>query len=147
MAIPLRKPTAEQHEGPVPSLRYSADWHTGALRIADARCAVTALLSQAGHTPDQRAAEDAQLIVSELITNAVRHAPGPGGLRLELAPHTASLLITVWDTSPRLPRPLAPDPERIGGHGLHLVAALSEELKATPSSGGKRITATLRIRG
>lgn len=145
MAIPLRNPGAGRQAQPLGSLCYSADWSTGAVRIAAARGAVTALLSQAGHEPDQRPAQDAQLVVSELITNALVHAPGPSGLRLELTPDLASLLITVWDSSPFLPRAQAPDPGRIGGHGLHLVTALSEELEAAHAPGGKRVTATVRL--
>ncbi|MEU8589192.1 ATP-binding protein [Streptomyces sp. NPDC048664] len=145
MAIPLRNPGAGRRTQLLGSLRYSADWGTGAVRASDARGAVTAVLAQAGHTPDRRPTQNAQLVVSELVTNALVHAPGPSGLRLELTPE--SLLITVWDSSPRPPRSRAPDPGRIGGHGLHLVTALSEDLRTTATPSGKRVTATVRLSG
>ncbi|MGV9255642.1 ATP-binding protein [Streptomyces sp. NPDC003697] len=146
MAHPLRKQAAaERPPGSTPTLHYNAAWDTDALRIADARHAVRAFLLQAGHTGDQRVAQDAQLIVSELVTNTIRHAPGPSGLQLRLTPGDRTLSITVWDTSPELPRIQAPEAQRIGGHGLHLVNTLSDRLEAAALDGGKRVTATLSL--
>lgn len=81
MVTPLGKESSDCPVPPAP-LRYSAVWDWPEGRIADARHAVRTLLARAGHHPDHRPSQDAQLVVSELVTNAVRHAPGPGALLL-----------------------------------------------------------------
>ncbi|MER5918401.1 ATP-binding protein, partial [Streptomyces sp. NPDC001982] len=79
-----------------------------------------------------------QLIVSELVTNAVRHSTGPIGLRLI---HHQVLTCEVFDTdanSPRLRHPRATDEN---GRGLFLVTQLSRRWGARPEPGGKIIWA------
>ncbi|MFE9399295.1 ATP-binding protein [Streptomyces flavidovirens] len=56
----------------------------------------------------------AQLVVSELVANAFKYAPGPVLVELEIAP--GALLLTVWDSSTALPVAHAKDPQRIGHH-------------------------------
>ncbi|MGW9030869.1 SpoIIE family protein phosphatase [Streptomyces sp. NPDC055722] len=79
-----------------------------------------------------------ELIVSELVTNAVRHSTGPIGLRL--VQHQV-LSCEVFDTdasSPRLRHARAIDEN---GRGLFLVTQLSRRWGARPASGGKVIWA------
>ncbi|WP_203717826.1 ATP-binding protein [Asanoa siamensis] len=68
-------------------------------------------------------ADDALLVTTELIQNAVRHA-GTGGV-LVVRRCAAGLRIEVADGSREQPTPRAPDPERIGGRGLSIVAAVA----------------------
>ncbi|WP_406368525.1 ATP-binding protein [Streptomyces sp. NBC_00647] len=56
--------------------------------------------------------EIVQLIVSELVTNARKYAPGPALLHLRV--HGSVLQVELWDSSPVLPAAKAPDPARIG---------------------------------
>jgi len=126
-------------------LALTCTWERTVPDIAEARRAVTDLLRQAGRPPRRRVAEDACLVVSELVTNAVRHAPGPCSLMLNVSPDGRSLRITVRDTSPSLPRVQPRDPGRIGGHGLHLVRSLSVRFQATPRLTGKDVTATMSL--
>ncbi|MGW4566764.1 ATP-binding protein [Streptomyces sp. NPDC004561] len=127
------------------TLRYSRTWDTGVSSIADARDAVATLLARARPAPVRRSVQDAQLVVSELVTNAAKHAPGPCGLHLELPAGARALRITVTDTSAEPPRPRPPDPGRVGGHGLHLVAMLAGNLEVTWPGHGKRVTATVPL--
>jgi anti-sigma regulatory factor (Ser/Thr protein kinase) len=85
-----------------------------------------------------------QLIVGELVTNAVRHSTGPIGLRL--IQHQA-LTCEVFDTdtdtdtdtnAPRLRHARAIDEN---GSGLSLVTQLSRRWGARPASGGTVIWA------
>ncbi|MET8947247.1 ATP-binding protein [Streptomyces sp. NPDC004542] len=146
MVIPLRNQTADGQTSLAPApLRYSATWEAGTLRGIDARRAVSAFLGRLGYLPDQRVSQDAQLVVSELVTNALQHAPGPCGLLLELSPGADVLRITVWDTCTALPELQPRDGGRIGGHGLRLVAMLCADLRTGPLDGGKRVTADLRL--
>ncbi|MEU7029060.1 ATP-binding protein [Streptomyces sp. NPDC046275] len=87
--------------------------------------------------------DTALLVVSELVTNAVKHAPGP--LRLELALREGTLEISVCDGSTAGPVLRAPDPERIGGHGMEIVAALCRYVVTEPTAHGKRVTAVLGV--
>jgi anti-sigma regulatory factor (Ser/Thr protein kinase) len=79
-------------------------------------------------------AETAELLVSELMTNAVKATAGHEDqepVRLQLSGDSAAILIEVWDADSRPPAPNdlgedgTPDPEEEGGRGLFLVAALS----------------------
>ena len=78
-------------------------------------------------------APDSELLVSELVTNAVKATAGrdEAAVRLRLSGDSARVLIEVWDADPRAPAPKdlgehgTPDPQEEGGRGLFLVAALS----------------------
>lgn len=99
-----------------------------------------------GHHPDDRPSQDAQLVVTELVANALRHAPGPGDLALEVTPDAALLHITVRDSSPRPLELRAHDARRVGGHGLYLVTRLCDQLHTIALETGKQIVAQLRLR-
>ncbi|MFI5976144.1 ATP-binding protein [Streptomyces sp. NPDC051452] len=146
MVTPLGNWTPDE-PGPSAFVRYGAVWDTAHASVTDARRAVRTLLARAGHRPDQRPNQDAQLVVSELVSNAIQHAPGPGGLLLEVTPDATLLRITVRDSSRRLPRPQARDALRIGGHGLHLVGRLCDKLRTVTLDTGKLVTAHLRLYG
>ncbi|MDH6137809.1 hypothetical protein P3T37_007244 [Kitasatospora sp. MAA4] len=84
------------------------------------------------------AAEDALLLVSELLANACLHAGGPHGLLLDAS--AERLRIEVTDGSGTLPSPRLPhEPGRPGGHGLHVVQRLSDRWGATPTAEGKTV--------
>jgi two-component sensor histidine kinase len=79
--------------------------------------------------PDQ--ADTVELVVSELVTNAIMAAEpaGPLGVsrvRLRLATDRTMILVEVWDENPGLPAPVQPDLEDESGRGLVLVAALCQ---------------------
>ncbi|MFE2722135.1 ATP-binding protein [Kitasatospora sp. NPDC059327] len=97
--------------------------------------------------PDQRArADDVLLIVSELATNACRHAGGPDQLVLSVTALT--LRIEVLDRSDALPSPQVPHvPTRIGGHGLHTVALLASRWGHLPRADrpGKAVWAEIDL--
>jgi anti-sigma regulatory factor (Ser/Thr protein kinase) len=79
----------------------------------------------------------AQLVVSELVTNACKYAPGPCLLDCELVGD--HLEITVWDSDGSLPVARAAEPGRIGQHGLEIVMALCEGFDVRREPVGKRI--------
>lgn len=124
-------------------LRYHHTWDAGASGIAEARDAVAALLAKVRPALGRRPVQDAQLVVSELVTNAAKHAPGPCALRLELL--AGALRVSVTDTSRQPPRRRPPDPRRIGGHGLNLVSMLSRGLEVTWLPQGKRVSTTVPL--
>ncbi len=148
MVIPLMKQVADELGTDAHArLRCSAVWADGAARAADARQALRAFLAHAARTgrtpvPAPRAM-DAELAVSELVTNAIRHAPGPCGLTVQLS--RDELTITVWDTSTEEPTVQTGDRHRVGGHGLPLVHAVSDQVTVAPHTPGKQITAHLGL--
>jgi anti-sigma regulatory factor (Ser/Thr protein kinase) len=144
MIIPLRKQAPDEHQAA--PLRYCIVWGTEGMSISQTRHAARILLARAGHHPSHTVSQDAQIVVSELVTNALRHAPGPGGLLLEVT-EDGRLRITVRDSSPDRPVLLAPDRHRVGGHGLHLVARLCTHFDTRPTRDGKQVIAELALRG
>jgi anti-sigma regulatory factor (Ser/Thr protein kinase) len=69
----------------------------------------------------------AELLVSELLTNAVKAARAMNWLspvRLWLLSDGQRVLILVWDNNPRPPMRVEPTEEAEDGRGLLLVAAL-----------------------
>jgi anti-sigma regulatory factor (Ser/Thr protein kinase) len=69
--------------------------------------------------------DDAQLVVSELVTNAILHAPGQDSVELELVAHAERLRITVTDRSTLRPVVAEPHPERPRGRGMRIVDSLA----------------------
>ncbi|MFF9489872.1 ATP-binding protein [Streptomyces sp. NPDC014676] len=88
--------------------------------------------------------ETAELLVSELITNAVQYA-GAGSVSLAVCLDAAVLRIEVCNTSPVLPQPALPNVDSEGGRGLFLVAALADRYHAEPTETGKRCWAEIGL--
>jgi anti-sigma regulatory factor (Ser/Thr protein kinase) len=86
-------------------------------------------------------AGDLLLVVSELVTNAVRHAPGPCTLDLAC---NGQLEVAVSDTSSTVPVARAPDPGGTGGFGWLVVNEVSQHVRVRLRPPyGKTVTATL----
>ncbi|MFE6229259.1 ATP-binding protein [Streptomyces sp. NPDC057854] len=88
--------------------------------------------------------ELAQLVVSELVTNAVRHTSGPCRLLLELGPE--ALDISVFDQEAAVPVQRGHDPLRVGQHGVEIVVAICGGVTVEPAPEGKRVRARLPLR-
>lgn len=92
----------------------------------------------------------AELLATELVSNAVRHTEGPVALRVSWTPGT--LRIGAWDANPEPPRPprdLTALTDSEQGRGLALVKAYSDLWGWQPQShraGARRGAGTSRIR-
>ncbi|MFI8370033.1 ATP-binding protein [Streptomyces sp. NPDC085466] len=117
----------------------------GSEDIADSRAMsrdfLHALQRVHGLPVSERAMGAVQLVVSELVTNARKYAPGPCLLTLEL--REGCVDVTVWDSSTAVPLLMAPDPERVGQHGLEIVTALCRGFEVHREPVGKRVKVTL----
>ncbi|MZE75786.1 ATP-binding protein [Streptomyces sp. SID5475] len=71
-----------------------------------------------------------ELVVSELVTNAVSH--GEGRVTMCLTAGGAGLRVTVADESPLLPVPRDAGPDQENGRGLLLVAGYSNDYGVDP---------------
>ncbi|WP_307783152.1 ATP-binding protein [Streptomyces sp. MBT53] len=115
------------------SFRRSAGSTAGVIAEADravpsrSRVIVRAALRYWGL---QELVEDADLLVTELVTNAFKHGRGDVGVRLYLT--DTHLLIEVRDGSPKVPvlGDAALDDE--AGRGLFLVSAIADDWGVSP---------------
>ncbi|WP_344605822.1 ATP-binding protein [Streptomyces glaucus] len=88
----------------------------------------------------------AALLVSELVTNALRYATGPIGLRLtHPCERDGVLLVEVSDSLPDLPRERVARPEDESGRGLHLVASSAHRWGIRPCPAGKTVWFELAV--
>ncbi|MEU6988853.1 ATP-binding protein [Streptomyces sp. NPDC046324] len=124
---------------------YALDGEGGC--IADARHHAAAFLDKARAEHDlpvsERARDLTSLVVSELVTNACKYAPGP--VLMELRVSMSSMDIVVWDSDPIIPAARSADPVRVGQHGMEIVKAVTEELLIKQEPVGKRITACIAL--
>jgi anti-sigma regulatory factor (Ser/Thr protein kinase) len=88
--------------------------------------------------------EDAAvLLVSELVTNAVRHASGTDAVGVDLHATRTWLRIEIQDTDRRWPRPRIPDGSDESGFGFVLVDALAAKWGVRETEAGKAVWAEL----
>ncbi|MFF4030104.1 ATP-binding protein [Streptomyces sviceus] len=85
-------------------------------------------------------ADIAALLVSELVTNSLRHATGPIGVRL-VRPEGIDgvLLVEVSDPLPDPPRARVADLDDESGRGLQLVAHAADRWGTRPGVAGKTV--------
>jgi serine phosphatase RsbU (regulator of sigma subunit)/anti-sigma regulatory factor (Ser/Thr protein kinase) len=79
--------------------------------------------------------DSSELLVSELVTNAIKYAKGEVSLRLILEPD--SLVCEVHDSSPALPRVLQVDKDAENGRGLHVVSQVAAKWGMRRTATGK----------
>ncbi|MER7486056.1 ATP-binding protein [Streptomyces sp. NPDC126497] len=131
----------------VPRLRASYALDEGGTWIAQARHLAAAFLDRVrvedGLPVSTRAVEITQLVVSELVTNARKYAPGPVGLDLRIAGDTVE--VVVRDGNPAPPVARDADPGRVGQHGLEIVMAVAQALDVRQEPAGKSITARISL--
>ncbi|WP_406397364.1 ATP-binding protein [Streptomyces uncialis] len=115
----------------------------GSASAGRARQLTRALLAEGCGRPSDRL-HDAQLVVSELVSNATRAARGPCRLRLRLDAH--EFTVEVHDDSPERPSLRAPSASAESGRGLALVHALSRHWCVVGDRrGGKTVRAILAL--
>lgn len=125
---------------PKRAARYFLDGHVSC--VSEARSRVRAFLAAASPPAGQQEIETAALAASELVSNAVLHAPGPCVLRL--SDDGEHLRVEVSDSSGRLPVVRDTDlREGEGGAGLRLLKALASDVEVSVHPTGKTVSVTL----
>lgn len=119
--------------------------------VPQARHAVRDLLDRQGVPLDDDIAQGLLLIVSELVTNAVKHAAllSPE-LAVEVAVDADWVRVSVEDNHPYRPTALETDHAQTGGRGLLLVREITREAGGAcdvehTAGGGKVIWAALPL--
>src|SRR4051794_39944379 len=107
----------DAHAQPEENIEFALTRDPHAAR--EARAAVRELLPT--HEDEQLVA-DAELVVSELVSNVLNHTADGGTLRAWRTGH--GLHIEVADTELEVPTVAAPVPDRVGGLGMHVVDRL-----------------------
>nr|WP_225813080.1 ATP-binding protein [Streptomyces spinosus] len=90
-------------------------------------------------------ADVAELLVSELVTNALRYSRG--SLRLNLRLREGRLLCEVEDTTSAGPVRVAAAPDAEGGRGTELIDMLADAWGSTRTATGKTVWFELRSGG
>lgn len=131
--------SARATSDPPPALlRGSHAVQTGRRGATDARAFVRELL-ESWHCDGL--VQDAELVASELVANAVLHAGGPVEVALVLTPD--ALRIEVRDMSRATPELLDPSRRRRGGHGLRILTHVASSWGVQPTADGKVVWAEL----
>ena len=113
-----------------------------AREVSRVRRVVTTALTSTGVRGDER--DVVELLVSELVTNAIRHGRPPLTVRAEHT--TGSVTVSVEDASTTVPVPVDDAPwDASGGRGLHLVEALADRWGVSTNGDGKRVWFRLRV--
>lgn len=115
-------------------LTAQLDLPLGPLAPAAARRAVTAVLTGWGFR-DEEWLESAAIVVSELVTNAVRH--GGGAIAVTVEAHEGRVVLCAADGSSVVPR--RRDADEAGGRGLAVIEALSAGWGVRDYQGGKQV--------
>ncbi|MEV6566018.1 ATP-binding protein [Streptomyces kronopolitis] len=112
-------------------------------QAADARDVTNGFLAGLHPAPPPPTVQDLLLLVSELVTNALRHAGDVSALLLTADRH--SIQVTVDDPSRAQPQDRSPDlTGRSGGFGWPMVRRLARSVSVEPRpGGGKAIRVTL----
>jgi two-component sensor histidine kinase len=120
--------------------------------VPQVRHGVSALLRDKGVPVDEDTRYGLLLILSELVTNAVKHAAvlSPE-VEVEIAVGAEWVRVAVGDNHPYRPKALETDHARTGGRGLLLVKKITDEAGGTcdvtqTPSGGKVIWTALPLR-
>jgi anti-sigma regulatory factor (Ser/Thr protein kinase) len=124
------------------ALHAALDLPTAPRSVPAARRVLTQLLTA---WAAEAYSEDAALLVSELVTNVVRHVVGEAAMTVEVHLTQAALQVAVVDGS-TVPADARP-PTSQGGHGLWLVAAVADRWGSEEHVRGKRVWFELQAAG
>lgn len=113
--------------------------HFVATRLPRLLADVSAAGAPAASAPD---VDDVVLVVSELVTNAVRASADLVEVSLRVGDDHVELCVT--DDAGGWPAPRRPERGEPGGRGLRIVDALTDGWRVTRLAAGKRVTATWR---
>jgi len=116
------------------------------LRAARAARAFTAQTLARWNLPAERV-EVAQLVVSELVTNALRHAPHSPTVTLQLVLTDDCMRVLVSDAGPGEPEQSEPEPDSdVSGRGIWIVDAFTDRWGTERDGrGGKTVWGELRV--
>ena len=90
-------------------------------------------------------ADEAELVVSELVTNALLHTGSPAALTLRHDLVESLLCVGVEDSSTQHPQPRDSADDATGGRGMHIVQMVAQRWWVAPRGDGKTVWADLLV--
>lgn len=87
-------------------------------------------------------ADDAELLVTELVTNAIIHARTP--VKVEISEGDGVIDFAVSDQSTRQVQLRMPSVDAVTGRGIHLLDQIASDWEVVPEAGGKTVRFRLR---
>lgn len=147
---PVRRPASDDaallvvdYAGPAPGVRVArlvlpADTRA----VSTARSHLREVLAEWDLTGT---ADEAELVVSELVTNALLHTGSPAALTLRHEVADRVLCVGVEDSSTQHPQPRESGEDATGGRGMHIVAMVAQRWWVAPRGEGKTVWADLRV--
>ncbi|WP_372411465.1 ATP-binding protein [Streptomyces luteireticuli] len=134
----IRRPGAGHRTAPaVPVRRRTWTVPLVPASVREARERAERSLAELGLAPGASVFDAALLVVSELVANAVRHAPRSPDVEVAVTVTDGLLVIAVGDLDPRLPVPFG----RTSGQGFRTVTdvarAYAGDLRVEPDPGGR----------
>jgi anti-sigma regulatory factor (Ser/Thr protein kinase) len=107
--------------------------------VAHARRFLSSVLPHDDPAVADELIEVAELLTSELVSNAILHAGTTFDVCVDIVDDDDAVVISVVDHSPILPVLRQPDLEAPGGRGIFLVDRLSAAWGVDPVDHGKRV--------
>lgn len=128
------------HRGYIPDMQIVTPLQPRSAAVPQARRTMTDHLWAWGL---QDLADDAELVTSELVSNAIRHGGRDIEMRVTCLP--TALRIAMYDNTTDAPELQVPGPDQLGGRGLTLVAAVADRWGYHLGDGGKEVWAELTL--
>lgn len=136
----MRSPRVSRCPQPAVPIMYAENYE----RVPESAGAARRLVVRALETWQlAQLADTATLVVTELVSNAVRHACGDGMRVTVLRMSDRRVRVSVTDRDPARPRVQDQDPQQERGRGLIIVAAESERWGVELLPGGKQVWSEL----
>ncbi|MGY9064092.1 ATP-binding protein [Streptomyces sp. CAS3] len=139
-----RSRTGGRRSAPAEPMAAVAEFDGDTGCIAAARHEAARFLTRAraehGVAVSARALDLTRLVVSEMVTNACKYAPGPIRMDLRITgarTEDPRIEISVRDSVPLPPVVRAAEPRRVGQHGLEIVLAVAESFEMRPEPPGR----------
>lgn len=110
--------------------------------VRQARLLVQQACAEAG--AGSEISDDAALLTSETVTNALTHGRSEARLQVDATPDV--VLVQVGDDNSRHPAPVARDPEALDGRGWEVVQLLAERWGVRDDACGKTVWFEVRAR-
>jgi anti-sigma regulatory factor (Ser/Thr protein kinase) len=128
---------ASYPQPPLGAGHLSVEYAPRPAAVREARAAVRRQLEGWGLADQEDLVDTAELLVSELATNAVLHARTP--MRVSVLLHDDRVRVEVRDDDPTLPEQRQPDPLSPGGRGIMLVELLARAWGINHNERGKTV--------
>jgi anti-sigma regulatory factor (Ser/Thr protein kinase) len=138
---PVGEPWWGRNARPSPPREARLGLHAGATAAANSRRFLTGVLHS--WRMSEMVDGDAELLTSELVTNAVRH--GREAFTVIVRYDGSWLRVEVGDGSPAVPTLTEPGADALGGRGVFLVDRLADRWGTQATADGKRVWFDLAV--